>query len=52
MIELEGNTTVVIECKSSQNDEDIKLSVASEVGSKAALHGLAKHHLVTICRNM
>ena len=50
VIELECGNVIVIECKSSQNGEDIKLSAATDVGGKAALHGLAKHHLVTICQ--
>ena len=50
VIELERDIVIIIECKSSQNGEDIKLKAATDVGGKAALHGLTKHHLVTICQ--
>ena len=50
VIQTEGGKVIVIECKSSQNGRDIALTGATDVGGKAALHGLSQSHLITICQ--
>ena len=50
VVRLWSGDKVVIECKSAHDDKDIKLSDATEVAGKAAPHGLAKQHLITVCQ--
>ena len=50
VVQMDDDTTVVIECKSSPVGKDIDLGGATEVGGKAALHGLSSNHLVTVCQ--
>lgn len=50
VVQVDGDVTIVFECKSSPAGKDIDLGAASEVGAKAVPHGLAGHHLVTVCQ--
>ena len=49
VIELSDDTDVVVECKSSTG-ADINLTQATDVGGKAAAHGLNDKHMITVCQ--
>ena len=50
VVQMDEDTAIVFECKSSPVGKDIDLSRASEVGGKAVVHGLSGYHLVTVCQ--
>jgi hypothetical protein len=50
VIEISSGVELVIECKSTNNGNDVNLGDATDVGGKAAAHGLNNRHMVTVCQ--
>jgi len=50
VVDIIENSPVVIESKSKEGDREVPLGEATDVGGKAAAHGLNRHPMVTICQ--